>query len=237
MTAVLSRNEASLHQAVTALCGHATSQRSVAHSLSGGWVEVEDSSHDIDYSKSHIPDYDEDEEDEDDDDGIPQAPPRRHVENPYDSSLGVFMGSETSAQALSVPSHHSHPVQPVPSHPVHAAVHSAVPSAVHSAVHSAHQSFQPAPQTHIPHVEETYDFASYEHPFGVSEPSGDSGGGDSGECEGSFKTMSRKEKQDFFSANYQSLQEDPSDQNFRSLFGKGRGRTPKWKEDFREWYV
>jgi hypothetical protein len=219
MAAVLSRNEASLHQAVTALCGNATSQRTVAHSFSGGWVEVDDSPHDIDYSKSHIPEYDEDEDEDDDDkDGIPLAPPtHRHKENPYDSNLGVFMGEPASA-------------------PVSAAVHQAP---VHYAVQhvpapQAHKPAQPSVHPVIPQVEESYDFASYEHPFGVPETH-DSSGGDSGECEGSFKTMSRKEKQDFFSANYQSLQEDPSDQNFRSLFGKGRGRTPKWKDDFRDW--
>ena len=51
-----------------------------------------------------------------------------------------------------------------------------------------------------------------------------------------FKTLSFAEKSNFFHQHAESLRDDPSDRNFRALYGiDGRGRTPKWKEDFSAW--
>jgi hypothetical protein len=61
---------------------------------------------------------------------------------------------------------------------------------------------------------------------GASAPSGDS-----------YKPMTLSEKFKWFDAYHGSLLEDPSDGNFRKLFGCRRGRTPDWRPDFTKWFV
>ena len=103
---------------------------------------------------------------------------------------------------------------------------------------------QPAPQPD-PYQEygASYDYGlaaqDYGSMLGLDQFVGAGASGtDSGEREGdTFKTMSREQKMRWFDQNGSDLLRDSSDENFRRLFGCGRGRTPAWKESFQVWCV
>ena len=69
---------------------------------------------------------------------------------------------------------------------------------------------------------------------GSGAASAKSGAGASGD---SYKAMHNSAKTEWFERNHVELLGDPSDENFRRLFGCGRGRTPLWRQDFEKWYV
>jgi hypothetical protein len=98
---------------------------------------------------------------------------------------------------------------------------------------------EPLPPQAVEEYGAGYDYGLSAQPYGgLGLDQFLSGTSDSAGREGdTFKTMSREHKMRWFDQNGSDLLRDSSDENFRRLFGCGRGRTPAWKESFQNWCV
>jgi len=98
---------------------------------------------------------------------------------------------------------------------------------------------EPLPPQAVEEYGAGYDYGLSAQPYGgLGLDQFLSGASESAGREGdTFKTMSREHKMRWFDQNGSDLLRDSSDENFRRLFGCGRGRTPAWKESFQNWCV
>jgi hypothetical protein len=207
-------------------------------SAQGGWTDDADALHDEVHGLE-----DEEEEEDEDRNSIPNAPPPPPPPPPPPQSMSRVK-LRLSAQKSSLPAPQPAPQvpEPAPQAPEHLYDYGAqdwsgagnLSGLLDSLGQSGDSGGGSGGGAGYGYTGGGYGYTGGGYGGGYGGEESGAGGGASGD---SYKPMPLSEKFKWFDVNHASLLEDPSDGNFRKLFGCRRGRTPDWRPDFTKWFV